>query len=102
MNVGNLNSTLLWGGTEFWEDESGTDIDSYLDSHVSGSYSAFSFHHKNYFENPGVADLGNRQWEFGWLNVTKDYGWVVLFSFGGVIYGKRVGTTKFSFARLDL
>lgn len=32
-----LHGTLLWGNTNYWEDETSKDIDSCIDSHTSDS-----------------------------------------------------------------
>ena len=43
-----------------------------------------------------LSGMGNRQFAFGWLNDTKAYGWAIVCSFGGARYGRRNGSTTFS------
>ena len=58
---------------------------------------------ERYFSVDNLGDIsgyGNRQFCFGWLNGTKKYGWIAVFSFGGMGIGKRNNADTFTVTKL--
>ena len=58
---------------------------------------------ERYFSVDNLGDIsgyGNRQFCFGWLNGTKKYGWIAVYSFGGFGIGKRNNADTFTVTKL--
>lgn len=51
-------------------------------------------------DNTGTIGQANRQFLYGWVNDTKQYGWVVMCSFDKMIFGKRFGSNTFTLTTL--
>ena len=58
---------------------------------------------ERYFSVDNLGDIsgyGNRQFCFGWLNGTKKYGWIAVYSFGGFGIGRRNNADTFTVTKL--
>ena len=84
----------FFGGVGTYYKTSKTSIDSAVNDTVSPTGDADGFFS---IDNSGqVANYGNRQFIFGWINQQKVYGWCFVGSFHQVAVGRREGSSSFT------
>lgn len=96
-----LSQVFMSGNFKYVGDPYITDVDVWMNGLVDaagGNDVSVSANNHRSVTNP--AGAGNNQFIFGWLNATKTYGWVVVFTFSGLKYGKRNGASTFSWSTL--
>ena len=92
-------TTRFFGrGTEHLGVLSETDLDTLVNTHTNNYQYVFSF--KNTRVLTKFDNMGNTQFGFGWVNSNKDYGWILVLSFGGLLFGERIGKSSFTFTRV--
>ena len=95
VSVKNKIDNDFFGGNSIHAETRKSTISEAIEEVCAGNADHF-FSLENYGTITDLTGMGNRQFAFGWLNNTKTYGWAIVCSFGGARYGKRNGSTTFS------
>ena len=87
-----ITSGLFFGGKSKHYSMSQTSIDNCIAQVEANGFFTI--------DNSGTIGSSNRQFLYGWVNDTKQYGWVVMCSFDKMIFGKRFGASTFTLTTL--